>query len=219
MQAVWLLLLGLIPIVLVLLARYELRLVRRSTALVLLTFRLAGLATLLFLIGFQPIVSRTETDELPGRVLIAVDRSESMDVADPQRPAVEKLRLARALKAATDLCPDALLDQWIDDYETKGSPEWAADGERRWQHDQVCWRIDSLSRMQIGHKVLAADGVGLLQAIEKKHHVGLLGFAQEAWDVKPDQLDELFRPGSELKEKTDAPSPFSGTDLRLSPAD
>jgi hypothetical protein len=229
MQAVWLVLLGLIPVALVLLARYELRLVRRSTALVLLTFRLTVLGTLLFLLGFQPIVSRTETEELPGRVLIAVDRSESMDVADPQRPAVEKLRLARALKAAVDLCPDALLDQWIRDYETKGGPEWVAGRElpndparrehlteeRRRQHDQVCGRIDSLSRTQVGHKILAAEGVGLLQAIRKKHQIELLGFAQEAWDVKPDQLDELFRPGTELKEKADAPSPFSGTDLRL----
>jgi hypothetical protein len=172
-------------------------------------------ATLLFLLGFQPIVARSETDELPGRVLIAVDRSESMDVADPQRPAVEKLRLARALKAATDLCPEALLDQWIHDYETKGGPAWPADGENQRRHDQVCQRIDALSRMQIGHKILAGEGIGLLPAVARKHHVALLGFAQEAWEVRADQLDELFRPGSELKEKTDAPSPFSATDIRL----
>jgi hypothetical protein len=229
MQVGWLLLLGVIPVALVLLARYELRLVRRSTALILLGLRLSALAILLFLVGFQPIVSRTETEELPGRVLIAVDRSESMDVTDPQRPAVEKLRLARSLKIANDLCPDALLEKWIRDYETKGEPQWVAAGEvpgdlgrrerltevRRGQHDQVCARIDSLPRTQVGRRILSAEGVSLHQTVAKKHHVDLSGFAQEMWDVRPEQLNELFRPAAELKATVDAPSPFSGTDLGL----
>src|SRR5262249_14315654 len=82
--------LALAPLLVLWLYRYELRLVRRSAALTLLTLRLVLLLVLFFIVCFQPIVARSVTEELPGRVLIAVDRSASMDVADPQRPAVEK---------------------------------------------------------------------------------------------------------------------------------
>src|SRR5207245_1748217 len=99
--------LGLAPVLVFWLYRYELRLVRPWAARALLTLRLAVLLFLLFVVCFQPIVARSVTEELAGRVLIAVDRSASMDVADPQRPALEKLRLARALKLAGDICADS----------------------------------------------------------------------------------------------------------------
>ena len=47
-----------------------------------------------------------------------------MDVADRQRPPLEKLRLARALKLANGICTDTQLDDWIKDYEQKGSLQW-----------------------------------------------------------------------------------------------
>ena len=107
---------------------------------------------LFFVVGFQPIVLHTTTEELPGRVLLAVDRSASMDVADPQRPAVDKLRLARALAVADDLCSKKQLDDWIRRYEDKTGPSWAgqsADADRA-AHDRVCRRIDQLTRAQVG---------------------------------------------------------------------
>src|SRR5262249_41145998 len=98
-QTVLLALLGLVPILLVLwLYRYELRLIRRLTALLLLGLRLAVICLLWLLIALQPVVARSTSEDLPGRVLIAVDRSGSTEVTDPQRTVLEKLRLARALK-------------------------------------------------------------------------------------------------------------------------
>src|SRR4051794_9826291 len=94
-QVALLLLIVAVPVALVvLLYRYELRLIRRGAAIGLLGLRLLVLLLILFLLGLQPVYARTHTEELPGRVLVAVDRSDSMDVTDPQRPAVEKLRLA-----------------------------------------------------------------------------------------------------------------------------
>jgi hypothetical protein len=88
-----------LPLLLVLwLYRYELRLVRRAAARGLLAVRLLMLLMLWCVVALQPIVARYSTEELPGRVLVAVDRSGSMAVTDPQRTAAEKLNLAHALK-------------------------------------------------------------------------------------------------------------------------
>src|SRR5205085_2708583 len=80
------------------LCRYEMKLVARSTARVLLTLRVLALTLLVLLVGLQPVYARTAQEELPGRVILAVDVSDSMHVPDPQRDPVDKLRLARALK-------------------------------------------------------------------------------------------------------------------------
>src|SRR5215469_7343228 len=134
-----------VPLALVVwLYRYELRLVKRPTALGLLGLRVVALVLILFLACLQPIYARSRTEGLPGRVLVAVDRSDSMDVADPQRPAVEKLRLARALKLCGDLATDAQLTEWIDAYEQKRVLDWAGHDEARASHDKVCERVDQL---------------------------------------------------------------------------
>src|SRR5690349_7935168 len=87
-----------IPILLIAwLYRYELRLVRRSAAVVLLALRLLVILMLLFVLTFQPVAARPAAETVPGRVIVALDRSDSMGVTDPQRPAVDKLRLARSL--------------------------------------------------------------------------------------------------------------------------
>jgi hypothetical protein len=206
----------LVPLVLVLwLYRYEMRLVRPLTALGLLTLRLVVLLTLVLVVCLQPIVSRSTTEELQGRVLIAVDRSESMDVADPQRPKVDKLRLARALKikVTKDLPSDAQLDDWIRQYQEKGEGaelQWVGADEnpkdperrrrlaeeRRALHDTLCRQVNQLTRSQIAQRILSREGARLLTAVADKHHVELLGFHEESWDVQPEQADELFRPPS-----------------------
>ena len=207
-----------VPIALVLwLYRYEAKLVRTKTALTLLGLRLAALCLLLFLGLLQPIIVRHTRQELPGRVVVAVDRSDSMNVTDPQRPAVEKLRLARMFKLAGDICPAEQLDAWIKQYEEKGGirpvapDEFPDDPSRRRQlaeercklHDEICSVADELTRLQIAQRVL--DG-GLLKTIGDRHQVELVGFTQEAWDLKPDQTEQLFGK---------RPTAAQGTNLRL----
>jgi hypothetical protein len=154
LQIALLVLLAVVPLALVLtLYRYELKLVSPPVALLLLGLRIAVLALLVFLVGFQPIYARDVTFAQPGRVLVVVDRSDSMDVADPQRTPEEKLRLAQALKLE---------------------------------------RVDELTRTETARRILAADGIGLLPALAKQHDVKLLGFHREIWELKPDQLDDLF---------------------------
>jgi hypothetical protein len=222
-QVTLLALLGLVPVVLVLwLYCYELRLVRRPTARGLLALRLLAVVLLWCVVGLQPIVAHFTTEELPGRVLIAVDRSESTRVTDPQRPPLEKLRLARTLKlkAAGDRPTDAELNAWIRHYEARGAgalPAWvAADeavndpaqrrrlaDERRTVHDQLCARVDRLTRADVARALLTADGGGFLPAVRARHQVELVGFHRDLWDVKPEQVEDLFRPPA----STNGPAP------------
>src|SRR6185437_16419957 len=219
----------LVPLALVLfLYRYEMQLVPRPTAVGLLCLRVTVLAMLLILVCLQPIYGRTRTEGLPGYVLVAVDRSESMAVADRQRPPLEKLRLARALKLANGICSNAQLEDWIKDYEQEGSPQWVkgkeAHGdladvrelkkERRAIHDKVCAAVDELTRTQVAERILNREGVSLLPALTAKHDVELLGFHQEAWELKPDQLPELFRPSDSGRSRDPARQAGAFTDLR-----
>jgi hypothetical protein len=211
------LLIVLVPLALVLfLYRYELRLVSRVTAAALLGFRVLSLALVLFLVLLQPVESSEVRTPLPGRVLVAVDRSDSMDVADPQRPPVDKLHLAKALQLGDDVAKSQL-DEWIREYEANRAPQWGLhDEEKRQAHDNLLQEVDGLTRTQVGRRLLAPDGLRLLEALTTRHKVDLVGFAQDAWDVRPDQLDELFQ---QLRDKDKAagqpPTASAYTDLRL----
>src|SRR5262245_47796886 len=115
----WLLCLATLALV-VLLYRAELRLVRPSVARALLAARLASTAAVVAVLALQPVFHVTTTDKIRGRVIVALDRSQSMTIADPQRPLVDKLRIARALKLASDLCSDSQLDAWINEAGAQG---------------------------------------------------------------------------------------------------
>src|SRR5579885_1459915 len=179
------------PIALVLwLYRYELRLVPRSVASVLLGLRLLVLALLLFLVCLQPVYAQDRTDGVPGRVLVAVDRSDSMEVADPQRTPAEKLRLARALKLHSGLCTDARLEGWIQDYELGHVPQMTEEQKRA--QEEICERVDRLTRTQIAQLVLDKTGVNLLSQLTARHEVELIGFNREVWEMPPDRVNDLF---------------------------
>jgi hypothetical protein len=198
----------LVPLGLILwLYRYELRLVSRLMAAGLLSLRLLVLVLMLMLVCFQPIYARTSRSDLPGRILIAVDCSDSMGIVDPQREPVEKLRLARALRLAADVCPDELLSGWIADYEKKKEPQWVKDEEvkddpkrrpaleaqRRKLHEEVCTRVDQLTRSEAARRVLADDGLRLLSVLAVAgHKVELIGFHRDAWQVPSEKFEELF---------------------------
>jgi hypothetical protein len=111
-QVVVLALLFLAPLVLVAwLYRRELKRVGGSTAFVLLFVRFLLVGLVGVLIGLQPVVARYGSSQ-GGRVLVAVDRSSSMDVADPLRESEEKARLARAFSSGARTLPPADVEPW-----------------------------------------------------------------------------------------------------------
>lgn len=84
-------------VLLLVLYREERRLVPRRTGLGLLGLRLTAAAVLVLAL-FEPIASRSYQETTQGRVLVAVDVSESMATADPNRPAEDRQRLAKTLR-------------------------------------------------------------------------------------------------------------------------
>ncbi|HVS34902.1 MAG TPA: hypothetical protein VMS17_04930, partial [Gemmataceae bacterium] len=168
---------AIVPFVLIfLLYLYEVKIAPIFRSLLLLYLRLTALAVLLFLVLLQPKFAQTHTFDEPGRVLVAVDRSASIDMPDPQRKPIDKLRLARALglnHSPDVLCDDQQIKQWIGDYEKKGSPQWVRDDEtagdpakrmqlqqtRQAQHDRLCQLVDQATRTQIADAVLSDDGL------------------------------------------------------------
>ncbi len=202
----------LVPLALMLwLYRYELQLISRATATLLLCLRLVVLFVLLMLACLKPVYARDVHRELPGRVLVFVDRSASMDVTDPQRTPAEKLRLAKALKLASGLASDQQLDEWIAGHAAGGEMRWVKpdeardnaarrrelEAERRKLHEQVIAKVDALTRTGTARRILESDGLRLFGAIaEKNHEIELVGFHREAWDVAPGKegpsLADLF---------------------------
>jgi len=75
-QVLLLLLVCAVPLGLVFwLYRYEMHLVKRGTARTLLVLRVLALVLLLLLVCLQPVYAHITEDELPGRVILAVDVS------------------------------------------------------------------------------------------------------------------------------------------------
>lgn len=189
-QAIVLLLLALVPPgLLVWLYRYEMRLVRARTAVLLLSLRLVLIVLLWLVLALEPVLRHTTTEELPGRVLLALDRSGSMEVPDPQRPIAEKLRLARALNLTPPqpLAPGEL-DRWIAAHEQSSQEGRTLQltREEQAQLDDLCRQVDRLTRREIMRRVLADSGMGFLSRLRQKHRVELLAFHQQVWDVTPE---------------------------------
>jgi hypothetical protein len=161
--------------------RREMRLVPRRFALALLGLRLALVAALLLTVALDPSVARTVREEVPGRVLIAVDRSDSMTVTDPSRPLAEKLRLAKALQLVPDLAGDGQLDAWVRQAEATGTPafdQFGGQGERE-RFEKVVERIDGTTRLQLVTRALTPDGLKLIDGLREKHAVEVVGFGQD----------------------------------------
>lgn len=92
---------------LILLYRYERRLVTQRAGLTLLGLRLAA-ALLLVSMLFEPIAAWSFREQVRGRVLVGVDLSDSMATVDTERPPSERARLMRTLRLSPNEPPEIL---------------------------------------------------------------------------------------------------------------
>jgi len=198
--------------------RWEAKLIRRSAAVLLFTLRLVVIALVGFIACFEPRLVHEYTESAPGRVLVALDVSGSMSLADERTP-LEQLRLARTtgiLRDRTDL-PRTLTDAWERHLERGASPNdlpWLTDEERNLGADEQAKQMldrqrvfaslqkkaAALSRLEVGRRILGDDGWGLLQKLKAEHGVETLFFAESASSVdnKSRQADSIAR-GSDLR--------------------
>jgi hypothetical protein len=193
---------------------YEAKLVRPLTATGLLLLR-GFVLMLLFFVCLQPVLSRPTSEKIAGRVLIALDRSDSMSIADPQRDFGEKLRLVKALNLHSDICKDSQIDDWLKEISGLGRVNFlnnAAGEADRAKFNQICARVDALTRMQVAQKLLTGDKPGLINEFAKRHGTEIIGFSQEIGELTPQEVAALSFPRASESSKA-APTAF--TDLRL----
>ena len=163
------------------LARFEMQLVTARVALGLLALRLTTIAVILITLFFEPSVSKIRREDVPGRILIAVDTSDSMRVTDPQRPMVEKLLLAKQLNWTHDISGDREVTDWIAETSAGSAPSFAdtpVGRARRSRYDAIVKRIDDSTRLALAERILLPDGSSLLDRLKSKHTVELVGADQ-----------------------------------------
>ena len=223
----WLLSVGLLAVVaaglIVWLYRYERQLISRTLGWTLLLLRLAVVAVV-FAALMEP-VRITEIDrERTGRILVAVDVSESMDTIDAHAQPGEQLRWARALGMIGNAEIDERLDRWQAAFDAGTEPEWvsadeAQDPQRRRQLAEarrenlygVFDQLSKLSRREIARRLLTSGSDPILQQLG---HLGLLEvslFAGQTAAIPPDDVARtLESPDDQLvREETDVAQPVS----------
>ena len=173
----------------VMLFRYERRLVSPRLGNTLLLLRVLTISSL-FLVLLEPVASWSVDEERSGRVVVALDLSESMDTTDKQATASEKLRWARGLGMIGNADIDSRLDQWQASYERGEEPEWVAVNEtadpekrralassRQELVKGVFAELDRTPRREIAERLLTSGVDPLLPKLEKLAQVELCLFA------------------------------------------
>src|SRR5262245_60812646 len=163
-----------------LLYRIESRLIPRRFRLALLTLRLLAFALLLGTLLFEPVLSKTVREEVPGKVVIGLDTSDSMRVTDPHRTPWQKIHMARILRLLPDV-GDATLRDFESRCRGADAPEFLGgkDDPDKKKFDEVIGRIDAIPRVEHALKVLGPDGLDLVAKLREKHTVEIVGFGQD----------------------------------------
>jgi hypothetical protein len=186
-----------------LLYRYERRLVSRPLGFGLLTLRLLAVLVV-FATLLEPVLTWSIDREKTGRVVVAVDVSQSMETADKHASPAEKLRLVRALGMQGNEATNERLDRWIEDYENGREPEWVAPGEthdpqralqlaadRRDLYLGVMRDVERIPRKEIARRLLTTGNVSLADRIDQLALLELSVFAGQAAQAERQTLDGL----------------------------
>ncbi len=225
MLACHLIAVGLAAILIVVLSRYERRLVSRSLGRGLLCLRLSVLAVILMTL-LQPTLSWTFEKTHSGRILVGIDLSDSMATADHHASRSEKLRVARGLELIGNAAYEERLDRWQKAFDADQQPEWVDPGETddearrasleksRKEHLQAIFgELDKLSRKEIARRLLIATKMPLLDQLEKIARVELFAFAGKGESFERNLLSQaVSEPSTSLD--TDASNLSTGIQHR-----
>ncbi len=152
----------------VLLYRYERRLVAARIGNTLLILRLAVVAVLFFAL-LQPVLAVVRPQAGENRILIAIDASQSMQTSDPHASDEEKLRWARALGTIED-----------------ASARSAQDSQESLQH--VLEAVGKLPRREIVQRLLLSTSNPLLEELQRTSDVRVELFADKAVSIDAESL-------------------------------
>ena len=183
--------------------RYERHLISRSLGLVLLLLRLS-LVLVLLLTLLEPVWTWSFEEEKRGRVVIAIDGSESMDTVDTHATDAERLRWARAAGMLANPEIAGRVESWRGALERGEEPVWVTPEEvpdperrnrvanvRRENLRELMGRVDALSRLDLAIQVLtAAPGTFLSQTAEQAE-LNLAAFAGDVATLDATSLEAL----------------------------
>ena len=187
-----------------LLFHYERQLVSRGLGYGLLALRLL-LVLIVFLVLLEPIWTWTRDETERGRVLVALDVSESMETQDAQAAPQEKLRWARAVGMLGGDETSQLVDGWIQAFEQGEEPTWVSEEEavdegrrerlsaaRKANVDSVFDETVSLSRLELARRALTQPGQPVLQEIAENVVLQLSAFGESHVPLDPETLKGPF---------------------------
>lgn len=179
-------------VTIVLLFRYERRLVAPSVGNTLIALRITTLIFIL-LTFLEPVLTWTFNTEKTGRLVVAVDVSDSMNTRDRHASDLEKLQLARALKMIGNKQIDDRLDRWEEAYRLNQEPPWVDEDEtanpekraqlatsRQENLEAIFAEIDKLSRKEIAQRLLLNPANPILEKLQERGIVDVVLFAGDA---------------------------------------
>jgi len=201
------------------LSRFEMRFVPRRVAIPLLALRWTLATVMLGLLLFDPRQTEIGRERIPGRILIAVDTSDSMRVTDPQRSLAEKLALAKKLEWTRDISSDREVDNWIAEAGSGNAPSFDDSPEgrgRKKRFDAIVKRMDDATRLALAERALVSDGAALIDRLKSVHAVEVVGWDQKLVDLPtdPGPLTKSLDSARPYSKPTSA-IPAAFTDLKL----
>ncbi len=186
-----------------LLMRYERQLVNRRVGYMLLGLRL-GVLLVLFILLLQPVLGWTFNRNESGKIIVAIDLSESMATSDEHAHLAEKLRWARALGMIGNANIDDRLNRWTDQLDNGATiddlewvdPQRIRDPARRQQLAEtrkenlrgVFDELDRLSRKEMALRLLTATANPLLEDLNDVSNVDIQVFAGKVSSSDATQL-------------------------------
>lgn len=203
--------------------RYERRLVASSVGNTLLMLRLM----VLFCLGvtfLEPAITWTYETKRNGRIVVAVDVSDSMTTADVHALPAEKLRWARALGIVGEQTAPERIAAWQTAYDNYQEPQWVAptetaDPERRARLtevrkknlEQALQDAAKVPRKEMARRLLTLSSPPLLPELEKLGQVQIVAFGGAAQGTNAKQLPQVVAkpPSSLLTTSSDLSQPLN----------
>ena len=187
------------------LMRLERRVVSRNVGRVLLSLRIAVLAVMLTLL-LQPVLTTQLDVTQRGRVIVAIDASQSMEIHDANAPLGEKLRWAQALGMLGNQETDTLIQQWVASADAGEEPNWLGNAQppqtpaeqsaaeaRKRQVNSTLEELAQMPRTEFVRRLLQSQPRELLQKLQGLIGVDVRLFATDQKAATSEELASLLQ--------------------------
>lgn len=192
-------------VLVVVLSKYERKLVPAPVGYGLLVLRLMVIAVL-WLAMLQPVLTWEVDRQRTGKIVIAVDASESMSTSDRIASKSEKLRVAIGLgMIGNDQNRDRVL-RWLADFEADREPTWVEESEsanaeqrselakaRKDFVNGLLSEVEKLPRSEIARRLIGNKPDGWLAELQKLFNVELRVFGGKSVASEQTTLAETLQ--------------------------